>query len=97
MGNEALLFDRTKRLTAEKRNDRSSLPDSGRSFLIVVNHHTIGEGDEAGLFPQEMSVLVTDDDSIALEHVEIILSQVGISREKAKSGWEGIVGMWEVI
>ena len=31
-----------------------------------------------------------DDDSIALEHAEIVLSQVGISCETAESGWEGI-------
>ncbi len=37
-----------------------------------------------------MSVLVIDDDPIALEHAEIILSQVGVHCETAESGWEGI-------
>jgi CheY-like chemotaxis protein len=37
-----------------------------------------------------MSVLVIDDDRIALEHAEIVLGQVGISCETAESGWEGI-------
>ena len=57
---------------------------------------TLGESDrkrqvdEAGLVPHDMSVLVIDDDPIALEHAEIILSQVGISCETAESGWEGV-------
>ena len=65
----------------------------GTTFTVTV---TLGESDrkqqmdETGLVPQDMSVLVIDDDSIALEHAEIILSQVGISCETAESGWEGI-------
>jgi CheY-like chemotaxis protein len=46
--------------------------------------------DEAGLVPHEMSALVIDDDPIALEHAEIVLSQVGIGCETAESGWEGV-------
>ena len=65
----------------------------GTTFTVTV---TLGESDrkqqmdETGLVPQDMSVLVIDDDSIALEHAEIILGQVGISCETAESGWEGI-------
>ena len=31
-----------------------------------------------------------DDDRIALEHAEIVLSQVGVRCETAESGWEGV-------
>ena len=57
---------------------------------------TLGESDrkqqidEAGLVPHDLSVLVIDDDSIALEHAQIVLGQVGISCETAESGWEGV-------
>ena len=65
----------------------------GTTFTVTV---TLAESDrkqqidEVGLVPQDMSVLVIDDDSVALEHAEITLSQVGISCETAESGWEGI-------
>ena len=58
----------------------------GTTFTVTV---TLGESerkqqiDEAGLVPHEMSALVIDDDPIALEHAEIVLSQVGIGCETA--------------
>ena len=66
----------------------------GTTFTLTV---TFGESDkkstEAGngtSAPHNMSVLVIDDDRIALEHAEIVLGQVGISCETAQSGQEGI-------
>ena len=66
----------------------------GTTFTVTV---TLGESSkqdvevEGGdLTHSNMSVLVIDDDQIALEHAEIILGQVGISCETAESGWEGI-------
>ena len=66
----------------------------GTTFTVTV---TLGESDRknAGvdggdLVPHEMSVLVIDDDRIALEHAEIVLGQVGISCDTAESGWEGV-------
>ena len=65
----------------------------GTTFTVTV---TLGESSkqdvevEGGdLKHHNMSVLVIDDDQIALEHAEIILGQVGISCETAESGWEG--------
>ncbi|MBP3731558.1 MAG: response regulator [Mailhella sp.] len=40
--------------------------------------------------PQEMCVLVIDDDPIACEHAQVILNQIGIACEKALSGAEGL-------
>ena len=68
--------------------------DMGTTFTVTV---TLEESDrkdtvavEGDLNPHEMSVLVIDDDRIALEHAEVILGQIGISCETAESGWEGI-------
>ena len=66
----------------------------GTTFTVTVPLGESGkqdvevEGDD--LKHRNMSVLVIDDDPIALEHAEIILGQVGISCETAESGWEGI-------
>ena len=64
------------------------------TFTVTV---TLGESERSGagteegeLDPHNMSVLVIDDDRIALEHAEIVLGQVGVSCETAESGWEGI-------
>ena len=73
--------------------DVASEKGKGTTFTVTL---TLGESDrkqridETGLVPPDMSVLVIDDDPIALEHAEIVLSQVGISCETAESGWEGI-------
>ena len=67
---------------------------AGTTFTVTV---TLGESDRIGshmdendLRPHEMSVLVIDDDPIALEHAQIILGQVGISCDVAESGQEGV-------
>ncbi len=66
----------------------------GTTFTVTVPLGESGKQDvevEGGdLKHRNMSVLVIDDDPIALEHAEIILGQVGISCETAESGWEGI-------
>ena len=65
----------------------------GTTFTVTV---TLGEADrkqqtgDGSPVPHDMSVLVIDDDPIALEHAEIILSQVGVHCETAESGWEGV-------
>ena len=66
---------------------------SGTTFRIMI---TLGESsrkEEAApndLNPHELSVLVIDDDPIALEHAVIVLGQIGFSCDTAESGWEGI-------
>ncbi|MBQ7437757.1 MAG: response regulator [Oscillospiraceae bacterium] len=66
----------------------------GSVFTVTV---TLGESDrksvqtnEGDLDPHELSVLVIDDDRVALEHAEIVLGQIGIGCETAESGWEGV-------
>ena len=66
----------------------------GTTFVVTV---TLGESDrkndsiqDGTLNPQEMSVLVVDDDPIALDSAQIILRQVGISCEIAESGADAL-------
>ncbi len=66
----------------------------GTTFTVMV---TLGESrekdieaDDDGLDPRALSVLVIDDDRVALEHAQIILGQIGISCDTAESGWEGV-------
>ena len=66
----------------------------GTTFIVTITldeadreHTTPEEGD---LNPHDMSVLIIDDDRIALEHAEIVLGQIGITCETAESGWEGV-------
>ncbi len=65
----------------------------GTTFTVTV---TLGESRRSAdalagdLMPSEMRVLVIDDDPIALEHAQIVLSHVGVVCETAESGWEGI-------
>ncbi len=66
----------------------------GTVFTVTVTLEESGkmktETGDGEIDPHDMSVLVIDDDSIAIEHAEIILGQIGISCETAASGQEGI-------
>ena len=66
----------------------------GTTFRVTVtmgeSERNNDEADDGTINPHELSVLVIDDDRIALEHAEIVLGQIGISCETAESGWEGV-------
>ena len=65
----------------------------GTTFTVTV---TLGEserreaGTESDLNPGDLSVLVIDDDPIALEHAQIVLSQTGMACDLAGSGTEAL-------
>ena len=66
----------------------------GTTFTVTV---TLDEADraeeaaEAGdLQPHEMCVLAVDDDPVAREHAQVVLSQIGASCETASSGAEAL-------
>ena len=75
------------------RIDVESEKGKGTTFTVTV---TLSESDrkdglpEGELNPKELSVLVIDDDPIALEHAQIVLGQIGIQCETAQSGAEGV-------
>ena len=65
----------------------------GTIFTVTVTLSESGRKDglqEGKLNPKELSVLVIDDDPIALEHAQIVLGQIGINCETAQSGAEGV-------
>ena len=49
-----------------------------------------GDESELELHPHEMSVLVIDDDRIACEHAQLVLSHLGITCETVLSGEEAV-------
>ena len=57
--------------------------------LGQANHIELDNG-EVELRPNEMSVLVVDDDRIACEHAQVVLGQLGISCDMALSGRDAI-------
>ncbi len=66
----------------------------GTTFFVTVTLmnsavHESGSKDEE-IRPEEMSVLIVDDDSIAREHAKLVLEKAGISSETASSGEEAI-------
>ena len=66
----------------------------GTTFTVTVtlgqSNHIASAGDDAEMRPNEMSVLVIDDDRIACEHAQLVLQQVGISCEMVQSGKDAI-------
>ena len=66
----------------------------GTTFIVNVTLIDSDRDDDAdgedSLNPQDMCVLVIDDDPVACEHAQLVLGQIGISCEKALSGAEGL-------
>ena len=66
---------------------------AGTTFYVTVTLSDAAGRDpdpELSLRPQDLTVLVVDDDPIALEHAQIILGQIGIVCDVAASGPEGL-------
>ena len=66
----------------------------GTTFTVTV---TLLDSDRVSaieednmVHPDDMCVLVIDDDPVACDHAQIVLGQVGIRCEKALSGFDGI-------
>ncbi len=66
----------------------------GTTFVVTVTlmqaDHPMSEADEFELHPHEMSVLVIDDDRIACDHAQLVLSHMGITCETVLSGEEAV-------
>ncbi len=58
--------------------------------LVESDRTSSAENDEMDIHPQDMKVLVVDDDPLACEQAKLIMSQVGIAAEVAQSGNEAI-------
>ena len=66
----------------------------GTTFIVTVTlmqaNREAGDEIELELHPHEMSVLVIDDDRIACEHAQLVLSHMGITCETVLSGEEAV-------
>lgn len=60
------------------------------TVTVMDSDHTADEFDEDDLRPQEMRVLVVDDDPIACEHAQLVLEKAGIASETVASGTEAV-------
>ncbi len=76
------------------RIDVASEKGKGTTFTVTVplgqSDRKRTQSDKDEFDPGKLSVLVIDDDRIALEHAVIVLGQIGIRCETAESGWEGV-------
>ena len=75
--------------------DVESEKGKGTTFTVTVTLSESERGLEQAeyddeIHPDEMTVLVVDDDEVALEHAGIVLGKTGISCETAKSGAEAV-------
>ena len=74
--------------------DVESEKGKGTTFTVVVTlgqaDRRTGDDNELVLHPHEMAVLVIDDDQVACEHAKLVLGQVGVSCDTARSGAEGV-------
>ena len=67
----------------------------GTTFKVAVtlpesNRKINSKFDDVNINPQEMSVLIIDDDPVACEHAKLVLEKAGIASEIALSGLEAI-------
>ena len=66
----------------------------GTTFTVTVTlgqaNHILSDGGDIEFHPHEMSVLVIDDDRIACDHAQVVLSQLGISCDLVLSGRDAI-------
>ena len=66
----------------------------GTTFTVTITltqaDRPAAAEDDVERMPHEMSVLVIDDDRIACEHAQVILSQIGIRCEEVTSGREAV-------
>ncbi len=66
----------------------------GTTFTVVVtltdSQRVSGNEGEEEIRPDELAVLVVDDDPTACEHAKIVLGKAGISSETASSGEEAL-------
>ncbi|MBP5673073.1 MAG: response regulator [Victivallales bacterium] len=70
-----------------------STKGKGSVFTVTVtlmNSQRNSSEEDVKINPQEMSVLIVDDDTIAIQHATLVLEKIGIAAESASSGQEAI-------
>ena len=71
-----------------------SVKGEGSTFYVTVTlsdaQHAEGEVDPTEIQPQDMVVLIVDDDPVACEHAKLVLGKAGIASEVAESGTKAV-------
>lgn len=67
----------------------------GTTFIVTVTlldseREHVSDGVDVEIKPEEMTVLVIDDDPVACDHAKLVLGKVGVSAETASSGKEAL-------
>ena len=67
----------------------------GTTFTVSVTlqdseRKSVANDDEIEIRPSELTVLVIDDDEVALDHAKLVLSKAGIKADTALSGFEAV-------
>ena len=65
----------------------------GSTFTVTVtlmNGNTHETESDMEILPEEMTVLIVDDDPVACEHAKLVLEQAGIASEISMSGTEAV-------
>ncbi|MBE5898893.1 MAG: response regulator [Lachnospiraceae bacterium] len=67
----------------------------GTTFTVTITlsdseHKTTNDMEDIDVNPEELTVLVIDDDPVACDHAKLVLSQAGITSEIALSGKDAI-------
>ena len=74
--------------------DVTTKKDEGTTFYITLTFSDVEKKDtdksDVEIRPDEMSVLIIDDDEIACEHARLVLEKAGIAAEIALSGAEAL-------
>ena len=74
--------------------DVESKKDIGTTFTVVVtlmdSDKKEDDGTDVNIRPQELKVLIVDDDPVACDHARLVLENAGIASDIAVSGYEAI-------
>ncbi len=73
--------------------EAASRKGEGTTFTVTVtlgDSDRLGTGEDSAIRPQDLRVLVVDDDPVACEHARLVLSSIGITPETAGSGAEAV-------
>ena len=73
--------------------DVESEKDRGTTFTVTVTLRASGRTDNvesSKLRPQDMRVLIIDDDPLACEHARVVLNELGITADTCLSGEDGL-------